>query len=190
MDNSVLNSSIAIFPRKQPGIYMIHCTANDYRYYGESGDVSQRISSHKSTLRRKIHSNSVLQNDWNLLGESQFQFIVLYMGEDWAAKEARLEMESSLIARDVLRVYNCFDDIKNRVNPFFKKRHSEKTKALMSKAKKGIPNDLLGRRVSIDGQIFPSIAEASRVLGTARKTIRKRVNSPDHPSWYGIEKES
>lgn len=186
MDNSVLNGSIPLFPRQQPGIYMIHCKSNDYRYYGESNNLSQRIASHKSMLRRKIHSNSVLQADWNLLGEPQFEFVVLYMGEDWSAREARLQMESSLIQIDSLRVYNCFDSIENRVNPFLAKRHSEKTKALMSMAKRGIPNDLLGRRISVDGQIFPSISEASRQTGIARKTIKKRVDSPDCPLYFDV----
>ena len=113
LDNSVLNTSTTsvfykngtdeiihiddvISPRKQPGLYMIHCQATDYRYYGESENVSGRLASHKSMLRRKIHSNTVLQSDWNLFDEKDFQFVVLYMGEDWKEKATRLKMESSL----------------------------------------------------------------------------------------------
>ena len=57
-DNSVLNR---ILPRKQPGIYMVHCIKNDWRYYGESSNVSGRLASHKSLLNRKIHPNKNLQ---------------------------------------------------------------------------------------------------------------------------------
>ncbi len=175
--------------RKLPGLYMIHCKINDYRYYGESDNVSGRVASHKSMLRRKIHPNTALQSDWNLLTEDSFQFIVLYMGEDWTARKARLDMESSLIVKDIERVYNCFDSFENRTgeeNPFYKRRHSEKTRRLQSKAKKGIPNDLLGIKISINGQEFPSIAQASRALGHARKTIRMRVNSLDYSDWFII----
>ena len=104
LDNSVLNISTTtdeintlISPRKQPGLYMIHCQTTDYRYYGESENVSGRLASHKSMLRRKIHSNAVLQSDWNLFDEKDFQFVVLYMGEDWKEKAIRRKMESSLI---------------------------------------------------------------------------------------------
>jgi len=200
LDNSVLNVSTTIdigdskinkliSPRKQPGLYMIHCQATDYRYYGESENVSVRLASHRSMLRRKIHTNTVLQSDWNLFNEKDFQFVVLYMGEDWKEKTIRLKMESSLILKDIERVYNCFDSFENRTadkNPFYKRRHSEKTKALMRSSKKGVPNDLLGRKISIDGQEFPSIAEASRALGHARKTIKSRVESSSYPNWKEI----
>ena len=198
VDNSVLNKStkINVFTlqakckaRQLPGLYMIHCKTNDYRYYGESYNVSSRIASHKSMLRRKIHPNTVLQSDWNIFTEDSFQFVVLYMGEDWIERKARLDMESSLILKDIERVYNCFDSFENRTeerNPFYKKRHSERTKTLMSKVKKGIPNDLLGKRISINGQKFPSIAEASRTLGHARKTIRMRIDSLEYSDWLEI----
>ena len=218
LDNSVLNISTTmplqskgttssckqddeintpISPRKQPGLYMIHCQVTDYRYYGESQNVSGRLASHKSMLRRRIHSNTVLQSDWNLFDEKDFQFVVLYMGEDWKEKAVRCKMESSLILKDIERVYNCFDSFENRIadkNPFYKRRHSEKTKALMKSSKKDVvinvidvANDLLGRKVSIDGQEFPSIAEASRVLGHARKTIKMRVESSSYPNWNVVE---
>lgn len=208
LDNSVLNISTTmplqskgttssckqddeintpISPRKQPGLYMIHCQVTDYRYYGESQNVSGRLASHKSMLRRRIHSNTVLQSDWNLFDEKDFQFVVLYMGEDWKEKAVRCKMESSLILKDIERVYNCFDSFEKDKNPFYKRRHSEKTKALMRSSKKDVPNDLLGRKVSIDGQEFPSIAEASRVLGHARKTIKMRVESSSYPNWNVVE---
>ena len=191
VDNSVLNKSTTWDARKLPGLYMIHCKRNDYRYYGESYNVSSKIASHKSQLRRKIHLNTVLQYDWNLFTEDCFQFVVIYIGEDWTARKARLDMESSLILRNIERVYNCFDTFENRTekrNPFYKnsalvERHSEKTKPLMSKE---IPSDLLGKKITINGQEFPSIAEASRTLGHARKTIRLRVDSLEYSDWLEI----
>jgi hypothetical protein len=189
LDNSVLKVSATNYPRKQPGLYMIHCKITDYRYYGESDNVSGRIASHKSMLRRRIHTNTVLQADWDLFDEKDFQFVVLYMGEDWNDRATRRDMETGLILKDIERVYNCFDSFENRTgdrNPFYKRRHSEKTKALMRSAKRGIPNHLLGRKISINGQEFPSVAEASRVLGHARKTIKERVESSNYPNWEEI----
>ena len=186
MENSVLNLSNSLLVQKLPGIYMILCIANDYRYYGESFNISGRIASHKSTLRRKIHPNPNLQTDWNLYGETNFHFVVLYIGTDWQDKLYRLSMESKLIAENAERCYNMFESFELRcgeLNPFYKKRHSDKTKDLMSLAKKGIPNDKLGKRITIGGKIFPSIAQASRELGHSRKLIRLRINSVDFPDY-------
>ena len=158
MNNSVLNSSESLFPRNLPGIYMILCLANDYRYYGETSNLAGRIASHKSMLRRQIHPNEKLKNDWNLCGENLFHFVVLYTGEDWKLKTSRLTLESQLIAQNSDRCYNVFESYQLRtgeLNPFYQKRHSEKTKAFMSAIKKGIPNDALGTKISIDGNVFP-----------------------------------
>jgi group I intron endonuclease len=187
MDNSVLNNSSILLPRQLPGVYMILCLTNDYRYYGETSNISGRFASHKSMLRRKTHVNHKLQRDWNLYGELHFHFIVLYIGEDWKSKTDRIPMESKLIAENGERCYNVFESCELRVgnlNGFYQKRHSEKTKLLMSSIKKGIPNDALGKKISIQGKCFPSIAQASRELGHSRKLIRTRMNSSSFTEWY------
>lgn len=173
-------------PRKLPGLYMIHCTANDYRYYGESSNISGRLASHKSMLRRKIHPNSKLQEDWNIFSESSFSIHVLYIGEEWNDKVVRIKKESDLITHDLERCYNYYESMDKRIgalNGFFEKRHSEATLKRMREAKKGIPNDILGRKVWILGKEYPSIAEASRQTGHSRKLIRMRVNSDSYPDW-------
>lgn len=200
MNNSVLNlsddlSSITLTKKDKtegknlPGISMIICFANDYRYYGETKNLSARIRSHKSLLRRKIHPNNPLQKDWNRYGESLFNFVILYIGEDWGLKPTRLTLESQLINQNSERCYNIFESFSQRVgslNPFYKKRHSEKTKRIMSLHKKNIPNDNLGMKIKIEGQSFPSISEGSRVLGHSRKLIRERLNDTKFPGWIKI----
>nr|YP_010732034.1 putative site-specific DNA endonuclease [Massjukichlorella minus]WDY12948.1 putative site-specific DNA endonuclease [Massjukichlorella minus] len=189
MNNSMLNSSDPKYRRKAPGIYMILCLINDYRYIGESSNISGRLASHKSYLRRNIHPSKNLQKDWNMFGEHYFDFVILYIGEDWKLREKRLQTETFLISQNLEKCYNILQSFEHRIgvlNPFFQKKHSEKTKQLLSLARKGIPNDQLGRKISIDGQIFPSIAEASKNLGHSRRLIRERVNSVDFPDWKDL----
>ena len=71
----------------------------------------------------------------------------------------------------------------NELNPFFQKRHSEKTKKLMSVSKKNVPNDILGKKIRILGKEYPSIAQTSRELGHSRKLIRTRINSVNFPEY-------
>ena len=182
-----------VFPlvsRNQPGIYIILCLANDYRYVGQSSNIASRFAEHKRNLRRNKHSNECLQQDFNFYGEKVFEFTVLYMGNEWKDKITRLRKESQLIMNDLDKCYNTYADMSDRIgelNGFFGKRHSEITRKLMSQAKKGIPNIQLGRKISIEGILYQSIADASRELKHSRKMIQNRVNNSDFKDWFEIE---
>lgn len=178
--------------KNQPGIYMIHCIANDYRYYGETSNLNTRIASHKKGLRSNSYINVNLQNDYNLFGESCFEFIILFMGPDWVDKQARMETESQLISNHPGLCYNLFarfSDRKGLLAANYGLRHSEKTKAALREVKKGMPLDQLGKVISISGKTYPSIAEASRQTGRARKYIRDHLNCSEFPDWFYISEK-
>ena len=60
------------------GIYVIHNLINGKKYIGQSVDVYQRLSKHKSNLRNNYQSpNAHLQNAWNKYGEKAFDFGIL-----------------------------------------------------------------------------------------------------------------
>ena len=123
--------SSQIQPKRQPGIYMIRCIVNDKRYYGESKNVSSRLSSHKSYLKRNIHPCALLQHDWNLYQHCGFEFIVLFMGSKWENREDRLIKETSLILDDRPLCYNYLESPRARSkekNPFWNKTHTKETK--------------------------------------------------------------
>ena len=187
-DNSVPNR---ILPRKQPGIYMIHCLKNDWRYYGESSNVSGRLASHKSLLNKKIHPNRNLQKDWDIYGLDFFEFTILYMGEKWTESYIRRGKETELIILDRNQCYNILENNSRpgELNPFWKKIHTPETKKKISEALKNRPNDLLGRKVSINGIEYPSIAEASRQTNIARKTIRKKIQDTNEKNFFEIKSQ-
>lgn len=184
-DNSVPNR---IQPRKQSGLYMIRCIMNDWRYYGESRNVVGRISSHRSMLNRHIHYNVALQRDWNTYKESNFEFIVLFMGANWDLPHIRRGKELELIILDRGLCYNILDDISRQgeKNPFWGKIHTPETKKKISEALQK-PNDKLGKKISIKNVIYPSIAEASRQTGMARKTIRNKINDSKLETYFTLK---
>nr|YP_009367805.1 putative GIY-YIG homing endonuclease [Neodangemannia microcystis]ARK14812.1 putative GIY-YIG homing endonuclease [Neodangemannia microcystis] len=182
-DNSVPNQ---IQPRKQPGLYMIRCTQNDWRYYGESKNISRRLASHRSLLNRKIHANALLQNDYNNYGTDAFDYIVLFMGPEWNDPIVRRGKELELIIQDRNLCYNIGETHAGKANPFWGRVHTLETKRKISEALKGKPNNLLGKKISIKKIIYPSIAEASRETGIARKTIRKKVDDPTNLEYLAI----
>lgn len=185
-DNPVPNR---IQPRKQPGLYMIRCVANDWRYYGESNNVSGRLASHRSMLNRKIHPNQLLQKEFNYYGLDNFDFIVLYQGSLWEDRARRYDKELELIVSNREICYNIYDVLARtgEKNPFFGRVHTSEAKRKIGEAMKDIPNDLLGRKVFVKGVIYPSIAEASRQTNIARKTIRYKVNNPHEKDYYEID---
>ena len=184
-DNPVPNR---IEPQKQPGLYMIRCVANDWRYYGETKNVSGRLASHRSMLNRKIHPNQLLQNEFNYFGVNNFDFVVLYQGPMWEDRAKRLDKELELLIDDREICYNIYDVLARpgEKNPFFGRVHTPEAKRKVSESMKGIPNDLLGRKVFVKGVIYPSIAEASRQTNVARKTIRTKINNPNETNYYEI----
>lgn len=184
--DSVLNQ---LLPRKQPGLYMIRCLKNDWRYYGESSNVSGRLASHKSLLNRKIHSNKILQNDWNLYGSDQFDFCVLFMGDKWEFAYIRRAKETELIVLNRDLAYNILEDASRPgdKNPFWKRLHTPEAKQKISNALKNRPNTLLGKKISIKNSIYPSIAEASRQTNIARKTIRQKIKDDKNQDYKQIE---
>ena len=174
-----------IQPRLKPGLYMIRCTANDWRYYGESGKVAARISSHKSMLNHDIHPNRLLKADWKKFGEGCFEFVVLYMGPEWQDPAVRRGKEMELIVLDRSRCYNIVESASRpgAKNSFYGRVHTAATKQRIGDAMRGVPNDALGKKVSIQGHVYASIAEASRQTTHSRKLIRDRVNNDQYPDW-------
>ena len=59
------------------GVYVIKNIVNSKLYVGSSIDVKQRFRAHKSMLTRGSHSNSYLQNSWDLHGSDSFEFSLI-----------------------------------------------------------------------------------------------------------------
>jgi len=63
---------------KRPmGVYRIRNTRNDKSYIGFGTDLPANINRHKAGLKFGSHRDRELQEEWNLFGESSFQFEVL-----------------------------------------------------------------------------------------------------------------
>ena len=73
-------------------------------------------------------------------------------------------------------------DMKGVNNPFFGKHHSQETKNKLSKSKTGKLNGNNSKKIKINGVIYPSVAEASRILNVKLVTLayRARNNIMNH----------
>lgn len=58
-------------------IYEIKCTKTGRSYFGQSKNIKRRFDDHKYKLRHNQHYSKEMQDDFNLFGETEFQFSVL-----------------------------------------------------------------------------------------------------------------
>ena len=64
------------------GIYQIENIKTNYKYIGQTKNLSSRFIGHINALRHGIHGNSRLQNSWNMYGEEFFDYQVLEYVDD------------------------------------------------------------------------------------------------------------
>lgn len=62
---------------KISGIYCIENKMNHKKYIGQSININNRFSAHKSELRKGVHDNIHLQYAWNKYGEQSFEFYII-----------------------------------------------------------------------------------------------------------------
>lgn len=163
-ESSKFSNPFNLFSAYGPGIYEIICTENGKRYIGESGNVLDRLAKHTRNLEKGEADCSNLQLDWNRFGHSKFEAKVLCIGPEWVDREVRLKKELEIICSYLpAEVYNSHP---NSIQ--------EKT-----------PNYRI--ICEIKGQIYQSIAEASRATGERESKIRAKLLT-NFPNYKVIDK--
>lgn len=125
------------------GIYQIRNTKNGKLYIGSSlsiKGISGRWSIHRSLLNRDIHPNQKLQNAWNKYGSAVFVFEVI----EKCSRKKCLNREQHYL--DLLLFASCDDtrfdklgyNILRYAHASIGYRHTEASKKLMSKNRRGI----------------------------------------------------
>jgi hypothetical protein len=177
-------------PRQLPGIYIILCLVNNKRYYGQSQNVSARLSQHKSRLRRNLHEVLELQREFNIYGEENFQFSPIWLDKN-STKEQRLALETEFIARFYNLCYNKFDkpNSKGENNSFWRHSHSAETIEQISRSQRENSQNKMpeGFAVNVKGVIYPSISEASRQTKHSRDTLRRWLNDPNNIDCVAVD---
>lgn len=168
------------FGFEKRGLYVITCW-NGKHYIGQSKNVRSRLSAHKSLLKRGLHENEQLQQDFNLFGESAFQFQDLLFGTG-SNRSERLKLEVMVL--DTL-------NSKNRYNKYTNWRHRKSAQTNHNRLEKNKINLLLSqcdktnrrKALQIDQVYYESISQASEKTGWSRSTIRRRCYDKKFPNF-------
>lgn len=142
------------------GIYAIYCNKTNKIYFGESSNILSRLGRHYHYLKTGTSDCFSLQKDFNLYGETSFSFFILSVGPQWSDLQKRRKKEDELIAANKGKVYNS---------------ESYNETACYRKL------------VKVKGQIFESIAEASRQTGVPKTTIIRNCNNPSNLDWNFVK---
>jgi group I intron endonuclease len=120
--------------RQLPGVYLIRCKKNNKCYFGESQNVSTRLSQHKSLLRKNRHGLEDLRQDFQLYGEENFEFGALFYFERGCSKETRVKLEMEYVTKFKELCYNKHDKTSRSFenNPFWNKQHTQQTREQIS----------------------------------------------------------
>ena len=86
------------YRRSEMGIFVFKCMPLKKSYIGYTNDTKGTINSNRFKLSAKMHSNKMLQNDWDKYGESNFSIQVLevlpYNEEDESNIDYTEELEA------------------------------------------------------------------------------------------------
>ncbi|WP_050690548.1 GIY-YIG nuclease family protein [Priestia megaterium] len=154
------------------GIYKITCKSNSKFYIGSAVNICARWSTHLNDLRKDKHSNSYLQNSFNLYGEKAFKFEII---ESVVKREQLIEREQFWL--DDTKPYDRkvgFNIVKvagNCLGNKLKDSTKEKLKRILNKPV--LQYDLDGNFVAL----HISAKEAKRKFGYSAACIYNCANS-------------
>jgi group I intron endonuclease len=131
--------------KKVKAVYKITNVKNGKVYIGSSSDSDKRKRDHFNLLRRGVHHNRPLQEEYNSFGEKAFEFEVLQSFEEIDRHEL-FEAEQYWIDRsDESLRYNLYCNAfgmsyEGDKNPMFGRTHSEGVKKKLSEINSGENN--------------------------------------------------
>jgi group I intron endonuclease len=184
-------------------VYKIECKPNGRIYYGRSQELEKRWRAHKNMLRNGDHNNFHLQEDWKKFGEDAFIFEVLH---EFDNKDDSLLAEQDYIDKSRGEAYNISDS-KIGGDTFTHNPRREEIREIHRQQAVGKNNPMYGKPkndytlqrikeanskpISIDGVIYKSLTQASKVFNVTVSTISNRIksNSDQFKNWVFVDKE-
>lgn len=137
------------------GVYCIRHRSSGKCYVGSSARAKNRISQHKSCLRRSNHPNPKLQSAWNKYGIEAFEFTILEWVEDQNDLHERESFYISLL-KSITHGYNIRLETKTNLGI----KHSLEAKQNMRDG--NMAALMAGKAMSAEGRARVSTAMKAR----------------------------
>lgn len=167
---------------KQCGIYEIFNMVNGKSYVGQSTNITQRLSKHKSELRHNKHQNLHLQNAWNKYGEYNFIFNVIeYCDID----------ELDDIEKYYINIWNLTNNqygYNIETGGHFNKKLSQGTKQKIRDAKKGCAPWNKGKTNIYSKKTLKAMSDVRKGKSLSESTKNKISKANNTTGFYRVRK--
>lgn len=193
---------------KKSGIYKILNKINGKYYVGSTKNFNKRWNSHKANLNKHTHPNIHLQNSYNKFGKENFEFHIVESLCDLKIKETleeyisqnfknerinNLLLKNELVSALILIREQFYLDIaKNEFDKSYNLQFyasggdvSDITRLKMSLAKKGKPNNRIGKKHTDATKIKIGKIHRGKKLSETHKNILKNKFKGDGNPFYG-----
>lgn len=197
-------------PKGISAIYILKSDTDGSYYIGRSKDVGRRLTHHFGSLRRNKHTNQLLQDVYNKVGEDDFSFYYeecpenelitseLNILKKHASNDKCVNMVDgsnswvlnpklkNKVDKFKIKVSNSAKKRVGELNPFYGKKHSDKTKEILREKSTSRVNKVQRDPIIINGILYDSMTIASEITGVHITTISFRVNSKKEifKNWY------
>lgn len=167
---------------KQCGIYEIFNIINGKSYIGQSTNITQRLSKHKTELKHNKHQNLHLQNAWNKYGEYNFIFNVIeYCDID----------ELDDIEKYYINVWNLTNNqygYNIETGGHCNKKLSQNTKQKIRDAKKGCVPWNKGKTNIYSKKTLKTMSDAKKGKSLSESTKNKISKANNTTGFYRVRK--
>jgi len=159
------------------GIYKILNKTNNKVYIGSATDIKKRWRDHKWYLNHNFHHNSHLQSAWNKYGVDNFEFSIIV---ECTIDELLIKENDCIKIHDSLNNEHGYN-VNDPEHSFLNRKHTEKTKNILSLLKQGNKNPMFGKC----GKLHPRFnTKASKETKDKISLGRKATNTSigeNHP---------
>ena len=173
------------------GIYKIVNNDNGKYYVGSSDDITRRIYEHSWLLSNKKHHCIPLQKAWEKYGQENFVFVIVEVVSPKLLLETEQKYLDICKQKTSINYNTCYE----AMSPMKGRKHSEKTKKLMSTAHRGekchwfgkpktleerkMVSDIAKQRIGNKNGFFgkqhtPEFVEKMRRFATGRVSLNRK----------------
>lgn len=162
---------------KKYGIYKITNIKNGKVYVGKTmNSFGDRWDHHKARLRFGKHDNHELQNDWNVFGEENFEFEIIYDCTGKSLQEVNnLEISEIAKYKNLNLAYNIHDG--GDIGLYLGKHLSEEAKRKIGEKNKV---NMTGRKAS---------EETKRKMSESQKKRFESMSDEEKATWGNLMSE-
>lgn len=163
----------------EAGIYKITNAKNGRVYIGSTSRFKQRAQDHNNTLKAKTHTNTFMQNDYNLCGGEHFLFEVLEVVD--GDQQARLAREQFYLDEFYDNQKSCYNLSKNAFDNRSGSKNKNPANRETDKRCQSPSAEVVEKRVEAVKAAYVNNPELKEV---SRQNANKRWDAAVYPEYH------